>query len=120
YDTMQYVKCDVSTICVGIAASAAAILLAAGTKGKRYALPNAGVMIHQVMGGAQGQAIEIEITARYILQLRDRVNQILAKHTGQSLPHIQRDTDRDFHMTAEESKEYGIIDHIIKTKTQLK
>ncbi len=120
YDTMQHVKSDVSTTCVGIAASAAAILLAAGTKGKRYALPNAEVMIHQLMGGAQGQAAEIEISARHILRLRDRLNHILAKHTGQTLARIQKDTDRDYHMIADEAKEYGIIDQIIKGKNVTK
>ncbi len=116
YDTMQYVKCDVSTICVGVAASGAAILLAAGTKGKRYTLPNAEIMIHQVMGGAQGQAVEVEITARHIIRMRDRLNHILARHTSQTLARVQKDTDRDFHMSAEEAKEYGIIDEIIKIK----
>jgi ATP-dependent Clp protease protease subunit len=114
YDTMQYVKPDVSTICVGLAASMAATLLAAGKKGKRYALPNSEVLIHQVMGGAKGQAVEIEITARHIIKVKDRLNKILAKHTGQNLSRIEKDTDRDFYMSAEEAKEYGLIDQIIR------
>lgn len=116
YDTMQYVKSDVSTICVGLAASMAATLLSAGEKGKRFVLPNSEILIHQVMGGASGQAIEVEIHARHILRIKDKVNQILAKHTGQDIKKIERDTDRDFFMTADEAKEYGIVDHIIKTK----
>lgn len=114
YDTMQYVKPDVSTICVGLAASMGATLLAAGEQGKRYALPNSEILIHQVMGGAKGQAIEIEITARHIIKVKDRLNKILAKHTGQKLSRIEKDTDRDFYMSAEEAKEYGVIDQIIK------
>ncbi|MGC9048957.1 MAG: ATP-dependent Clp endopeptidase proteolytic subunit ClpP [Patescibacteria group bacterium] len=113
YDTMQYVKPDVATICVGTAASMGAVLLAAGAKGKRLALPNAEVMLHQVMGGAEGPATDIKIRAEHILKVRDRINQILAKHTGQSLEKIEKDTDRDFFMTAEEAKKYGIIDKII-------
>lgn len=116
YDTMQYVKSDVSTICVGLAASMAATLLSAGEKGKRFVLPNSEILIHQVMGGASGQAIEVEIHARHILRIKDKVNQILAKHTGQDIEKIEKDTDRDFFMTADEAKEYGIVDHIIKTK----
>lgn len=116
YDTMQYISCDVSTICVGIAASMAATLLAAGAKGKRVALPNAEVLIHQVMGGAEGQATEIEISARHILAIKERLNRILAKHTGQSIKKIEKDTDRDFYMPVEEAKEYGIIDKIIASK----
>jgi ATP-dependent Clp protease protease subunit len=113
YDTMQYVKPDVVTICVGTAASMGAVLLAAGAKGKRFALPNAEVMLHQVMGGAEGPATDIKIRAEHILKVRDRINQILAKHTGQPLEKIEKDTDRDFFMTAEEAKKYGIIDKII-------
>lgn len=116
YDTMQYVKSDVVTICLGIAASMAATLLAAGAKGKRFALPNSDVLIHQVMGGAEGQAIEIEIAARQILRVKAKINTILAKHTAQPLEKIEQDSDRDFWMTAKEAKEYGIIDSII-TKT---
>ena len=113
YDTMQYVRCDVSTICVGIAASMGAILLASGAKGKRFALPNSEVMIHQVMGGAEGQATDIKIRAEHILKVKDKLDNILAKHTGQKLATIQKDTDRDRFMTAEEAKKYGIIDKII-------
>ena len=116
YDAMQYVKPDVSTVCVGMAASMAAVLLAAGEKGKRITLPNAEILLHQVMGGAEGQAIEIEITARQILKIKQKINQILARHTGQSLTKIEKDTDRDFYLSSHEAKEYGIIDEIIKTK----
>ena len=118
YDTMQHVKPDVSTICVGMAASMGAVLLGAGKKGKRFALPNAEIMLHQVMGGAEGQAIEIEITARHILKIKDRINQVLVKHTGQSVAKIEKDTDRDFYLTSQEAKEYGIIDDIIKSKAK--
>lgn len=117
YDTMQYVKPMVSTICVGMAASMGAVLLAAGKKGKRFALPNAEIMLHQVMGGAEGQASEIEITARQILKIKDKINKILMKHTGQKRDKIERDTDRDFYLTAEQAKEYGIVDEIISGKT---
>ncbi len=113
YDTMQYVKADVQTICVGMAASAAALLLASGTKGKRMALPNSEVMIHQVLGGTQGQATEIDIHARHILNTRDRLNKILAKHTGQKINKIERDTDRDYFMSAQEAVEYGIVDRML-------
>ena len=114
YDTIQYVKSDISTICIGQAASAAAILLTAGAKGKRYALPNSRVMIHQVMGGAEGQATDVEIQTREILRIKKAINEILAKHTGKSLSQIEKDTDRDFYMTAQEAKKYGIIDEVIK------
>ena len=117
YDTMQFIKADVQTICIGMAASMGAFLLAAGTKGKRYALPNSEVMIHQPLGGAQGQATEIEIAAKRILFLRDKLKKILAENTGQPLEVIQRDTDRDKFMTAEQAKEYGLIDHIITRNT---
>jgi len=113
YDTMQYVKPDIMTICIGMAASMGAVLLAAGTKGKRIVLPNSEVMIHQIMGGAEGQATDIKIRAEHILKIRDRLNQILSKHTGQSLKNIERDTDRDFFMSAEEAKQYGLVDKII-------
>ncbi|HOJ36324.1 MAG TPA: ATP-dependent Clp endopeptidase proteolytic subunit ClpP [Clostridiales bacterium] len=113
YDTMQYIKCDVSTICIGMAASMGAFLLAAGTKGKRYALPNSEVMIHQPLGGARGQATDIKIAADHILKTRDRLNRILAENTGQPLEVIARDTDRDFFMSAEEACAYGIIDKVI-------
>lgn len=116
YDTIQYIKPDVSTICVGIAASMAAVLLAAGKKGKRVALPNSDVLLHQVMGGVEGQAIEIEITAKHIIRMKEQLNQILAKHTGQSLSKIEKDTDRDFWLTASEAKEYGVVDEIIKNR----
>lgn len=114
YDTMQYVKCDVSTICVGLAGSMGAVLLAAGAKGKRFALPNAEVMLHQVMGGAEGQAVDIKIRAEHILKVKDRINKILAQHTSQSLEKIEKDTDREYYMSAEEAKKYGIVDKIIK------
>ncbi|MEK7181345.1 MAG: ATP-dependent Clp endopeptidase proteolytic subunit ClpP [Patescibacteria group bacterium] len=114
YDTMQYVKPDVQTICVGMAASMGAVLLASGKKGKRFALPNSEVLLHQVMGGVEGQAIEVEITARHIIKIKDKINQILAKHTGKPVAKIERDTDRDFYMTPQEAKEYGLVDEIIK------
>lgn len=113
YDTMQYVKPKVQTICVGLAASAGAVLLAAGAKGKRLSLPNSEVMIHQVLGGTSGQATEVEIHARHILKTRDRLNRILAKHTGQKLARIEKDTERDYFMTALEAKSYGIVDVVI-------
>jgi ATP-dependent Clp protease protease subunit len=116
YDTMQYIKCPVSTVCVGMAGSMAATLLAAGTKGKRYALPNSEILLHQVMGGVTGEAVEIEITAKQIVKIKDKINRILAKHTGQPLDKIEKDTDRDFYLSAEEAKEYGIIDEVIKPK----
>ncbi len=113
YDTMQYVRSDIQTICIGMAASAAALLLSAGKKGKRMALPNSEVMIHQVLGGASGQATDIDIHARHILRTRDRLNKILAKHTGQKLPKIEKDTERDYFMTADEAVSYGIVDKVI-------
>ena len=113
YDTMLYVKPDVSTICMGQASSMGALLLAAGTKGKRSALPNSRIMIHQPLGGAQGQATDIEIQTKEILTLREKLNEILKKHTGQSIEKIEKDTDRNFFMSAEEAKEYGIIDDIL-------
>ncbi len=116
YDTMQYVKCDVATICIGMAASMGAVLLAAGTKGKRFALPNSEILLHQLMGGIEGQAIEVEIAAKHIVKIKERINQILTKHTGQSLGKIEKDTDRDFWLSPQEAKEYGLIDQIIKTK----
>ena len=114
YDTMQHIKSDVSTICVGMAASAASLLLASGTKGKRLILPNAEVMIHQVLGGAQGQASDIDIHARHIIQTKERLNVIMAKHTGQKVAAIERDSDRDNFMSATEAKKYGIVDKIVK------
>lgn len=113
YDTMQYVKCDIMTICVGMAASMGAVLLACGQKGKRIALPNSEIMLHQVMGGAEGQATDIKIRAEHILKIHERLNHILAKHTGQSLKRIEKDTDRDLFMSAEEAVEYGVVDKII-------
>ncbi|QAY67322.1 ATP-dependent Clp endopeptidase proteolytic subunit ClpP [Paenibacillus protaetiae] len=113
YDTMQYIKPDVSTICVGMAASMGAFLLTAGAKGKRYALPNSEVMIHQPLGGAEGQASDIEIRARRILKMRDKLNGILAERSGQPLDRIERDTDRDYFMSAHEAVEYGLIDKVI-------
>ena len=116
YDTMQHVKPDVSTICIGSAASAAALLLTSGKKGKRFSLPNADILLHQVMGGAEGQAVDVEIAARQILKIKERINQILVKHTGQPISKIERDTDRDFWLSALEAKQYGVIDEIIKGK----
>ena len=116
YDTMQYIKPDVSTICMGMAASMASVLLAAGTKGKRFTLPYARVMIHQPLGGAQGQATEIEIHAREILRIRDEMNDIMAKHTGQPKDKIQIDTERDYYLTAVEAKAYGLVDEILTRK----
>jgi len=116
YDTMKYIKSDVSTIVMGQAASAAAVLLAAGTKGKRYALPHSRVLIHQPHGGAQGQAVDIEIQAKEILRYRKLLDEILAEHTGQDIDKIKHDTDRDFIMTAEQAKEYGIIDEVIESR----
>lgn len=115
-DTMNFIKPDVSTVCVGMAASAAAIVLAAGTRGKRFALPNAEVMIHQPWGGAQGQATDIEITAKHIVATRERLNKILAKATGQSLDKIEKDVERDYFMTADEAKKYGLIDEVFTHK----
>ncbi len=116
YDTMQYIKPPVSTICVGQAASMAALLLCAGSKGRRFALPHARILIHQPLGGVQGQATDIDIQAREILRMRDRLNEIFVEHTGQSLEKIQKDTDRDFYMTAEEAKAYGIVDEVFAPK----
>ena len=116
YDTMQYVKPDISTICIGQAATMGAVLLAAGAKGKRFALPNARIMIHQPLGGVQGQATDIDIQAKEILRMREELNDILAHHTGQSMEKIEKDTDRDFFMSAEEAKEYGIVDEVISSK----
>ena len=113
YDTMQYIKCDVSTICIGMAASMGSFLLSGGKKGKRYALPNAEIMIHQPLGGAQGQATEIQIAAEHILKTRQKLNTILAENTGQSLQKIQADTERDNFMSAQEAKEYGLVDEVI-------
>ena len=116
FDTMQYVKSDVSTICVGLAASMGAFLLAAGAKGKRIALPNSEILIHQPIGGARGQATDIQIHAEYIIKMRQRLNEILSQRTGQLLDKIERDTDRDFFMSAYEAKEYGIVDQIMEKR----
>jgi ATP-dependent Clp protease protease subunit len=117
YDTLQYIRPDVSTLCIGQAASMAAWLLAAGTRGKRYALPHARIMIHQPLGGVQGQAIDIDIQAREILRLREQLNNILVKHTGQSLKKIEKDTDRDMFMTGKQSVEYGLVDEVIVSRS---
>lgn len=117
YDTMQYVRCNISTVCVGLAASMAAILLASGEKGKRFALPNAQILLHQVMGGVEGEAATIEITARQILKIREKLNKILAQKTNQPLKKIEKDTDRDFYLDAQEAKEYGLVDEVIKAKS---
>jgi len=116
YDTMQYIKPDIATICMGQTTSMAALLLAAGTKGKRYALPHGRIMIHQPLGGTQGQATDIDIHAREILKMRDELNEILAKHTGQDIEKIRKDTERDYFMSSEEAKEYGIIDKVISKR----
>ncbi len=114
YDTMQHVKPDVSTVCVGLAASMGAVLLSAGAKGKRFALPNSQIMLHQVMGGVTGQATEIEITAKQILKTKEQLNKVLAHHTGQPFATIEKDTDRDFYLSAVEAKKYGVIDEVVK------
>jgi len=116
YDTIQYIKPDVSTVSIGLSASMGALLLASGAKGKRYALPNSEILLHQILGGARGQATEIEIAAKQILKIKERMNKILAKHTGQPLSKVTKDTDRDFYLTAEEAKEYGVIDDVITFK----
>ena len=113
YDTMQHIKPDVSTICIGMAASMGALILSAGAKGKRFALPNAQILIHQVMGGAEGQAADIKIKAEQILKIRDKLNQIMAKHTGQPIKKVEKDTDRDNYMTTAEAVKYGIIDKVV-------
>jgi ATP-dependent Clp protease protease subunit len=119
YDTMQYIKPDIATVCIGQAASMGALLLTAGRQGKRYSLPNARILIHQPMGGFQGQASDIEIQAKEILRMKDTLNQILVRHTGKTLESIQRDTDRDYFMSAEEARSYGIIDHVIANRQDL-
>jgi ATP-dependent Clp protease protease subunit len=118
YDTMNHIKPDVSTICIGVAASAGAVLLSSGTKGKRFALPNSEVMIHQVMGGAEGQASDIAITAEHILKVKDNLNKILAKNTGKPISKIEKDSDRDYYMSAEEAKKYGLVDDVFKPKNE--
>ncbi|HEY3931578.1 MAG TPA: ATP-dependent Clp protease proteolytic subunit [Verrucomicrobiae bacterium] len=119
YDTMQYLTCDVNTYCVGQAASMGAVLLAAGTKGKRYALPNANIMIHQVLGGAEGQASDVEIRVKYMLKLKQRLNAILSKHTGKPVEQVERDCDRDNFMSADEAKAYGIVDHVVQSRKEI-
>ena len=118
YDTMKYVKCDVSTICIGLAASMGAFLLSAGTKGKRFCLPNSEVMIHQPLGGAQGQASDIEITANHILKTKKKMIEMLSKNTGQSITKVEKDVDRDYFMTADEAVAYGLVDKVITRKTK--
>jgi ATP-dependent Clp protease protease subunit len=119
YDTMQHIKPDIQTICVGIAASAAAVLLSSGTKGKRFALPNAEVMIHQVMGGAEGQASDIEIVAKHILKTKEKLNKLLAKNTGKTSEQVEKDSDRDYYMSSDEAKKYGLIDEILNNKKKI-
>ena len=116
YDTMNFISCDVTTYCVGMSASMAAVLLAAGTKGKRYALPNSRVMIHQPSGGATGQTSDISIAAKEIIRWRDQLNTVLSKHSGQSIERLRADSDRDYYMTADEAKAYGLVDHVIQPK----
>jgi ATP-dependent Clp protease protease subunit len=119
YDTMQYIKPDITTVCIGQAASMGALLLTAGANGKRYALPNARILIHQPMGGFQGQASDIEIQAKEILRMKETLNQILVKHTGKNMDQVQNDTDRDYFMTGQEAKEYGIVDYVISNRDDL-
>ncbi len=119
YDTMQFIRCDVATYCLGMAASMAAVLLAAGTKGKRFALPNSTILLHQLAGGFKGQATDIDIHAREILRLKQLLNEVLAQHTGQDLPTVERDTDRDFFMTPEDALKYGIIDEVITNRAEI-
>jgi ATP-dependent Clp protease protease subunit len=120
YDTMQFVTCDVNTYCMGIAASMGAVLLCAGTKGKRFALPNSDIMIHQVSGGAQGQASDVERQVEFMFKLKKRLNGILSLHTGKSVEQVNKDADRDYYMTAEEAKEYGLVDEVVKSRKELK
>src|SRR5271163_1195224 len=119
YDTIQYLTCDVNTYCVGQAASMGAVLLAAGTKGKRYALPNANIMIHQVLGGAEGQASDVEIRVKHMLKLKQTLNAILAKHTGKPIEQVERDCDRDNFMSAEEAKNYGLVDQVVVSRKEI-
>jgi len=118
YDTIQYIKSDVSTICIGMAASGAALILASGAKKKRFALPNSRIMVHQPLGGAQGQVTDIEIQTRELKRIKDTINKILTRHTGQKFEKVEKDTDRDFYMTAQESKEYGLVDEVIKSREE--
>ncbi|HZK11021.1 MAG TPA: ATP-dependent Clp endopeptidase proteolytic subunit ClpP [Atribacterota bacterium] len=119
YDTIQYIRSDVSTICIGMAASGAALILASGAKGKRFALPNSRIMVHQPLGGAQGQVTDIEIQTRELKRIKDTLNEILTHHTGQKLEKVKKDTERDFYMTAQESKEYGLVDEVIKNREEV-
>src|SRR5271168_3675387 len=119
YDTIQYLTCDVNTYCVGQAASMGAVLLAAGTKGKRYALPNANIMIHQVLGGAEGQASDVEIRVKYMLRLKKRLNAIIAKHTGKPIEQVEKDCDRDNFMSPDEAKAYGLVDEVVKPRKEI-
>jgi len=118
YDTIQYIRSDVSTICIGMAASGAALILASGAKGKRFVLPNSRIMVHQPLGGAQGQVTDIEIQTRELKRIKDTINKILTHHTGQKIEKVEKDTDRDFYMTAQESKEYGLVDEVIKSREE--
>ena len=118
YDTIQYIRSDVSTICIGMAASGAALILASGAKGKRFALPNSRIMVHQPLGGAQGQVTDIEIQTRELKRIKDTINKILTHHTGQEFGKVEKDTDRDFYMTAQESKEYGLVDEVIRSREE--
>jgi len=118
YDTIQYIRSDVATICIGMAASGAALILASGTKGKRFVLPNSRIMVHQPLGGAQGQVTDIEIQTREFKRIKDTINRILTQHTGQKFEKVEKDTDRDFYMSAKESKEYGLVDEVIKSREE--
>jgi ATP-dependent Clp protease protease subunit len=119
YDTIQYLTCDVNTYCVGQAASMGAVLLAAGTKGKRFALPNSNIMIHQVLGGAEGAASDVEIRVKHMLKLKERLNGILSKHTGKSVDQVEKDCDRDYFMTAVEAKDYGLVDMVVQSRKEI-
>ncbi|HVK58193.1 MAG TPA: ATP-dependent Clp protease proteolytic subunit [Candidatus Kapabacteria bacterium] len=119
YDTMQFLTCDVNTYCIGQAASMGAVLLCAGTKGKRYALPNANIMIHQVLGGAEGQASDVEIRVKYMLKLKQRLNQIISKHTGKPVDQVEKDCDRDNFMSADEAKSYGLVDEVVQSRKEI-
>src|SRR5881628_3542879 len=119
YDTMQFLTCDVNTYCIGQAASMGAVLLCGGTKGKRYALPNSNIMIHQVLGGAEGQASDVEIRVKYMLKLKQRLNGILAKHTGKAIEAVEKDCDRDYFMSPEEAKAYGLVDEVVKSRKEI-
>jgi ATP-dependent Clp protease, protease subunit len=119
YDTMQFLTCDVNTYCIGQAASMGAVLLSGGTKGKRFALPNANIMIHQVLGGAEGQASDVEIRVRYMLRLKERLNHILSTHTGKPPSQVEEDCDRDHYMTAQEAKDYGLVDEVVKSRKEI-